>query len=119
MTRLTLFLLALSLPARAQTGTCSGGGLAGVVGLALPVDKSGYQSLAASEIAHAFSAADCECNSSDIALDIFLTQALPQGAVGTAEVWVGAGCDTNTVARTTVNQTVCEKIVTTIAFSQF
>ncbi|HEY2744870.1 MAG TPA: MYXO-CTERM sorting domain-containing protein, partial [Polyangia bacterium] len=44
-----------------------------------------------------------------IALDLELTQALPAGSVGTAEVWVGTGCD-DFATRTNTSTPVCEKI---------
>jgi hypothetical protein len=109
------------LPAYAQTmsgtGTCSGGMLAGTTGLALEVSGS-LQDIQPATITYTFNAAECECPNDDIQLDIFLTAAFPQGTTGTAELWFGSGCDTNTTARTTVGQTVCQK-VTTLDFGQF
>ena len=42
-------------------------------------------------------------------MEIKLTTALPIGTAGTAEVWVGNGCD-NYTTRSTPNQTACQKV---------
>jgi hypothetical protein len=101
------------------TGSCSGsvngGMLAGTVGIALP-DMTSIQ---AASVPFTFSGADCTCSTDDLLLDIFLTSTLPSSTTGTLEFWVGAGCDTNTTARTTQGQTTCEKIDTNVAFAQF
>jgi hypothetical protein len=109
-------------PAFAQstsgTGTCTGGGLSGTVGIALP-PADNPQSIQAASVPFAFSGADCQCMTDDLLLDIFLTGTFPSTTTGTLEFWVGSGCDTNTTARSTAGQTICQKITTTVGFSQF
>src|SRR4051794_40891939 len=101
---------ALTVEARAQTaGSCGGSGFGGHVGLAVRATDGSYHSVPEELLPHAFSEADCLCASDDIALQVKVTAPLPLGTAGTAEVWVGSGCDDFTVrARST--QTVCEKI---------
>ena len=103
------------------SGSCggtdaSGGTLAGTVGLAIPDGKGGYESVQAASIPYVFGAAECQCATQDIALEIQLTSAFGNAdAPGTVEVWVGAGCDDYTT-RTTPGQTACEKLTTGVPF---
>jgi hypothetical protein len=101
------------------TGTCTGSGvmLMGSVGISAP-DKNGVlQSVQAAVVPSVFGNAECLCNTMDLNMEIFLTAALPIGTLGTAEVWVGEGCDVYQ-QRSLQNQTACEKIGT-IDISQF
>ncbi len=104
--------------ARAQTGTCTGNGFAGTVGLAVQplgnmgnIDYSSYESVAATSVGYVFNGAECNCHTADIALDIYLGggMALGLGSTGSVEVWVGTGCDNDTT-RTTPNQTQCQQV---------
>ena len=118
ITALTLFVPALALAAGTQ-GTCSGNsGLVGDVGLAIADASGSIESIALSSLPFVFGAAECACPNQDVMLDIFLYSALPAGTTGTAEVWVGSGCDTNVTARTTAGATLCEKVAI-LDFSQF
>jgi hypothetical protein len=96
------------------TGSCTGM-LSGTVGIAFPDASGAFQSVSGAYIPYVFGQAECQCASTDLRLQIFLGppsgMALPSGMTGTAEVWVGTGCD-NYTARTQVGQTVCEKIGT-------
>jgi hypothetical protein len=89
-------------------GTCSGM-LAGTVGLSVPDSKGSLQSIQAASVPFVFGNAECVCNTKDINAEIALTAALPSGMLGTAEVWVGTGCD-NFQIRTQINSTACEKV---------
>jgi hypothetical protein len=107
----------LASPAHAQTagtGTCSGMGLAGTVGLAYWTGKD-FQTVAGPQIQTAFGAAECQCppaNGRDqLNLQIKLTSGLMAGTTGTVEVWVGSGCEMATT-RLQANQTQCEQIAT-------
>jgi hypothetical protein len=54
-----------------------------------------------------------------VAVQLKLTgMALPATPVGSVEVWVGSGCNSYTT-RTTANQTQCEKLPSTLTFSDF
>ena len=102
------------------TGSCMGTAgftLAGTVGISAPDSNGTLQSVQAGFVPTIFGQAECACASSDLRLEIFLTQALPSGTLGTAEVWAGAGCD-NYNARTQIGQTVCEKLAT-VDINQF
>lgn len=114
--------VATPLAARAQmtggsagscSGSVSGANFAGSVGLAVPDGKGGFATIQAAAVNSVFGNAECACSPTDttqqISLEIKLTSALPLGTGGTAEVWVGSGCD-NYTTRTTAGQTVCEKI---------
>ena len=130
--RLTLVCAALSVlaiagTARAQTATASGmcmgmdssgGTIAGTVGLAVPgTNGTTFSSVAAASVPYVFGAAECDCTpdeSDQINLEIQLTSAFGNSDTpATVEVWVGSGCDTYTT-RTTVGETVCEKLTTGI-----
>jgi MYXO-CTERM domain-containing protein len=105
-------------------GSCSGsddgGSLSGSVGLAIPDGNGGYDSVQAASIPYVFGAAECQCATQDIALEIELTTAFANSATpGTVEVWVGSGCD-NYTTRTAPGQTACEQLTTGIpTFNDF
>ena len=119
-------LLCLPLAARAQTptptptptggspGTCTGM-IAGSVGLAVPNGSGNFATIQAAAVQSVFGNAECACSPMDpnqqISLEIKLTTALGIGTGGSAEVWVGSGCD-NYTTRTQAGQQVCEKIST-------
>ena len=106
---------ALALPVPQTSGTCSGtdasgGTIAGSVGLAIPDGNGGYQSVQAAAVPYVFGAAECQCATQDIALEIQLTSAFGNADTpATVEVWVGAGCD-DYATRTTPGETACEKL---------
>jgi hypothetical protein len=114
-------LLVCSATARAQTsstaglGTCSGTSFAGSVGLSVPNSSGALQSVASTSVPYVFGNAECACSptaeADQVHLQIFLTSALGIGTTGSAQVWVGNGCD-NYTTRTTANQTQCELIAT-------
>jgi hypothetical protein len=117
---LTASLMLLAPVARAQssttaTGTCTGTGFAGIVGLSVPNPNGGaLQTVQAASIPYVFGNAECVCPAADanrINLEIKLTTPLPIGTTGTAEVWVGSGCDVY-ATRTSSTQMQCEKVGT-------
>jgi hypothetical protein len=123
---LALLLLLLAPDARAATGTCmpgSGAGttgakFSGTVGISFKDSSGNLQSVQAASVPFVFSAAECQCNTMDLNLDVFLTGTLSQGSTGSAEVWVGTGCDV-LANRSNATQTTCEKLNTTISFNEF
>jgi hypothetical protein len=117
---ITGFALLAPTVAQAQgfVGSCSGSQLAGTVGLAIADGSGNIDDISAAVLPFVFDAAECTCPNQDLQLDISLISALPAGSIGTAELWAGSGCDTNSTARTTPGATVCEKLAT-IDFSQF
>jgi hypothetical protein len=116
--------LAVAGSAHAQTpgiGSCTGGMLAGTVGLARYINNTTRESIQSGFVTTAFGNADCRCDPTGLDalyLDIMLTATLPQTAVGTVQVWVGSGCD-NPMTRTAVNQTQCEQLTDVPPFSSF
>jgi hypothetical protein len=117
--------LAFAASARAQTttnasaGSCTGM-LAGQVGLAVPDGTGNYQTIQTAAVSNVFDFAECACPpapADQIAVEILLTTALPLGTTGTAEMWVGSGCD-NYTTRTTASTTACEKLAA-IDITQF
>jgi hypothetical protein len=114
--RLAVVCLALAVPvaARAQTmaGSCTGM-VAGSVGLSVPDGKGGFATIQAAAVASVFGNAECACSppdaTSQISFELKLTTALPIGTTGSAEVWVGSGCD-QYMNRQNGTLQVCEKI---------
>src|SRR5262245_29376388 len=83
-------LAVLTLPAlgHAQTMMCSGG-LTGTVGLSIKNDSGGSTTVAANIVPNLFGAAECQCATTDIQMQIKLSGTIAAGTAGHAEVWVG------------------------------
>ena len=109
-------LVAAPLVARAQTGgspgSC-GGMIAGSVGLSVPDGNGGFATIQSAAVQSVFGNAECACSPADpnqqINLEVKLTMALPIGTSGSAEVWVGSGCD-QYMNRQNGTLQVCERI---------
>lgn len=106
--------VALPTGARAQTtaGSCTGM-VAGSVGLSVPDGKGGFATIQSAAVASVFGNAECACSPSDagqqISFELKLTTALPIGTSGSAEVWVGSGCD-QYMNRQNGTLQVCERV---------
>jgi len=103
-------LLASVSPARAQdtsSGMCTGT-VTGYVGLAVPVSGA-LQGVGSNFVNSVFGAAECDCDTRDVTLQIQAKTAFPTGTTGSLEVWVGNGCD-NYDTRNNAATTTCERI---------
>jgi MYXO-CTERM domain-containing protein len=94
MSRSSLVIGIILLVARSAgaQSSCSGA-LDARLGLSQPDASGAFIPIADAMVAHTFSAAECECDTSDIQLDIDLAAPLSGVTSGSAEVWVGQGCD--------------------------
>lgn len=95
-----------------QRGTCTGA-LAGTVGLSL-----GNTSISDQTLRTVFGAAECLCANRDISLQIQLTSTMLQPGQGSAEMWVGIGCE-NYTNRTTATNNQCRRVDQVVDFDTF
>jgi hypothetical protein len=123
-------LLLLASQAQAQTtgtGTCTTGpgaaalgnnvSFAGSLGISFTDSQGNIENVQAASVPFVFSAAECQCNTMDLSITVFITEALPANTSGTAELWVGTGCNDYT-NRSNPTLTTCEKLAT-LDFTQF
>jgi hypothetical protein len=95
--------------ALAPSGTCSGA-MQGMATLAVADAPGGtFLTVAPSAVPSLFGAAECQCDTTDVNLELRLTQPLPVIAA-TAEVWVGDSSCELVTTRTSTSNTGCERI---------
>ena len=108
-TLLSLLLIAGAAHAQSLPGACTGM-MNGVATLAVSDGDGTWHRLASNEVAQFFGAAECACDTQDVALEIDLTTALPASVPATAEIWVGDSSCSNATTRTSATNTNCKKI---------
>lgn len=79
--------------------------------LAIAADDGTFRAVAASAIPTLFGRAECVCDTSDVNLELALTQPLPAGTAGVAELWVGDDSCLSFAERTSTSSQRCQKIV--------
>jgi hypothetical protein len=97
----------ISLP---LTGTCVGANgvsFAALVGLAVPDGQGNLASIQTASVSTVFGAAECQCGTKDVNLEIKLTTPLPAGFTGNVQVYVGNGCE-NPALRNSGTPAPCE-----------
>jgi hypothetical protein len=110
-----LVFAALADEARAQQSSAPGsctGMFGGTPGIAFKDSSGNFQTVQSATVPYVYGKAECDCATQDLFLDVQLqAPAIPSGSTGTAEVWVGTGCDM-AANRTNINTSLCEKVAT-------
>jgi hypothetical protein len=107
MKRSSLVIGLMLLITRGASGQSCSGMLAGRLGLSQPDASGALVSIPDGMVAHTFGAAECECDTHDIQLDVVITRSTISGNGATAEIWVGQGCD-DYATRSDGNSHACE-----------
>jgi hypothetical protein len=105
----TLVIGVMLLMSRGASAQSCSGMLEGHLGMSQPAESGALVPIPDGMVAHTFGAAECECDTHDIQLDVAITRSTLNGNGATAEIWVGAGCDDYTQRS---DGHVCEKLAT-------
>jgi MYXO-CTERM domain-containing protein len=94
---------------RGASGQSCSGMLEGRLGLSQPDASGALVTIPDGMVEHTFGAAECECDTRDIQLDVAISRSTITGNGATAEIWVGQGCD-DYATRSDSSNHACEKL---------